>query len=343
MSRLRSLALRATTRLRHEVARLVLPTPQVDRIKNQVVVVTDWGDDDAIANLELQGRLLDVDVTKVQGVPVLASPLFGAIILDRFLDTIKITLALRIQHWENQGLSTEQINLQLPRFSLVNVFDRSVGSERIPGIVEGDFAIGKYSVKVGLVGPLENGIIGYLSRRLSNMRAFELSNQDYQVDNLGCVTWDGRTRFLPAGAFFANGVAASEFGNSVDLSIYPSISLNSGNEASLVVPVVGIDSIGNVVFGIGNGEAETRVLHLPSVEFRPTNGHGRQFGARSGRTISDVAQGETVIYPGSNGLLEGAVNLGNLASIIGLRPEHLDVVRDGPKLRPVTTFELEAA
>lgn len=148
---------------------------------------------------------------------------------------------------------------------------------------------------------------------------------------------------MPASAFFANGIPASEFGNSVDLSIYPSISLNHGSETSLVVPVVGIDSIGNVVFGIGNGEAKTRVLHFPSVEFKPTNGHGRQFGARSGRTISDVAQGETVIYPGSNGLLEGAVNLGNLASNIGLRPEHLDVVQEGLILRPSATFELEAA
>ncbi len=319
------------------------------RRKTSIVFAHDWGNDGAQANVEHQirtiGQALDIDLelTTVLGIPPLGSPLIAAIEFDRVIDTHKITLELAARKLEARGLGKEEIEKQLSNLVLINVFDRGVGSDRVAAIVEGKLKInganGEYFISVSLVGPLNNGIIGGIVKRLESVTAFDLANAEHHVDDLGCVTWDGRTKFGPVAALYASGIAASEFGNPVDINAHPRIAFEPVYDGERVsVPLVDIDPIGNLVLGLRNGEAN-KLLEAP---FLALSVGGRTILAKTGTKFSDVGEGELVAYRGSNGLLEIAINGADLAASIQISKEKGDVElrQIGNELRPATICEL---
>jgi len=321
-----------------------------ERRRATIVFAHDWGADGAQANVEHQiktiGRSLnaELEVTTVPGIPPLGSPLIAAIEFDRVIDTHRITLELCARKLEAKGLSKDEIEKKLSNLVLINVFDRGVGSERVAAIVEGKLKIkgadGDYLISVALVGPLNNGIIGALVKRLDSVTAFDLANAKHHVDDLGCVTWDGRTKFGPVAALYASGTAASEFGKPVDVSAHPRIAFEpiyTGDSVS--VPLVDIDPIGNLVLGLRNGEAN-KLLEAP---FLALSVAGRTILTKTGHKFSDVGEGELIAYRGSNGLLEIAINNGDLARQLNLSREqgHLELIVAAKVLQPATVFELQ--
>ena len=138
-------------------------------------------------------------------------------------------------------------------------------------------------------------------------------------------------------------MAASEFGNPVDLSTHPKIAFEPVYDGDrILVPLVDIDPIGNLVLGLRNGEA-AKLLASPFVSFGLVDDHRRTI-SRCGSKFSDVPSKNLIAYRGSNGLLELAINDGNLAGVLNLSREqgHLELSLYGLEFRPATVFELKA-
>ncbi|MFH1394369.1 MAG: SAM hydroxide adenosyltransferase [Candidatus Micrarchaeota archaeon] len=301
---------------------------QTETKKATIVLATDWGADGAETNIESQiealssGLGMDVSIKRIPGFAPLSSPLPCAVELDRIITTHRITSELLVRTLRNEGLPDGEIRKRLSLLTLVNVFDRKVGSGRVAGIVKGYMPLldGEFTIQVNLIGPLNNGIIRALSRRLRDCQCHELANPEFQVDELGCKTWDGRAKFGPAAVFSSYGISPSEFGPGIDLGAFPEISFRASMDGTIAeVPVVTVDEIGNLVTGIDNGSLGGlgEILSL-------SGPHGSLL-ARKGEKFDDVPEGEAVFYAGSKGLIEVAVNMGSAAESLGIGPGSLEL------------------
>lgn len=103
-----------------------------------------------------------------------------------------------------------------------------------------------------LVGP-DNGLLAPAVALVGGAdRAVELTNSDYQLEQLGS-TFAGRDIFAPAAAHLAMGVDLEELGDAVDVSsltpgLLPVVGVEDGQ---LLVEVLWIDTYGNVQLNIG--------------------------------------------------------------------------------------------
>jgi len=103
-----------------------------------------------------------------------------------------------------------------------------------------------------LVGP-DNGLLAPAVALVGGAdRAVELTNSDYQLEQLGS-TFAGRDIFAPAAAHLASGVDLEELGEEVSVStltpgLLPVVGVEDGQ---LLVEVLWIDTYGNVQLNIG--------------------------------------------------------------------------------------------
>lgn len=174
----------------------------------------------------------------------------------------------------------------------VAVVDPGVGGERADLVVEASGQI--------FVGP-DNGVLSLAASR--PRRIFRIENPLFRREHAS-PTFHGRDVFAVAAGRLAAGHAAREVGAEVETMVEC--------QAGMPVPlgddsrgqVVHIDTFGNLITSLhADGIAGSWLVTLANATLL----------AKGGRTFSDVASGDWVLYPGSSGRIELAVRDGSAA------------------------------
>lgn len=169
------------------------------------------------------------------------------------------------------------------------VVDPGVGSaSRLPVVVDVD---GRW-----FVGP-DNGIFDLVARRGSNAVWTEITWKPEQLSN----TFHGRDLFAPTAASCARGECVE--GRLLESRI-------TGREhwPDELYEVVYIDDFGNAMVGVRANAVPVEASLLAN---------GREFAHC--RTYADVANGVPLWYENSNGLVELAINRGDVAKRYGIK------------------------
>jgi S-adenosylmethionine hydrolase len=169
------------------------------------------------------------------------------------------------------------------------------------------------------VGP-DNGLLSWAAEAAGGAtRAVSLTNRELWLDS-AASTFHGRDIFMPAAAHLTAGVPLAEAGHEIDVAALVSLRrpprLISGETAE--GEVVTVDRFGN---------AQTSITGPDAALIGATPGAGVTLRWERGeitvpfmRTFGDVGGGELVGYTDSAGFAAIAVNGGNAAGRLGLRP-----------------------
>ena len=200
------------------------------------------------------------------------------------------------------------------------VVDPGVGSERRPLVVA---AGGMY-----FVAP-DNGVLSWALAEMQLDQAVAADNSTWHLA-AASHTFHGRDVFAPLAAHLACGRTLNDLGPGIsDLQRLP-FPVLEGRPGAFTAEVLHIDHFGNLVTSLGTfrwtgvdelcleprfGAVDSCVFPADSLYIR-CGSHSFK-GVR--RTFSAAATGEAVVYIGSSGFLEVAINQGNAANQYGIQ------------------------
>jgi hypothetical protein len=198
----------------------------------------------------------------------------------------------------------------LPRSIVVGVVDPGVGTPRR--------AIAIVAGEIVLVGP-DNGLLLWAGDAVGGASAaFEIADPSYVV-NVSSRTFAGRDVFAPAAAHLAIGVAPAALGPALPVEelIRLPVPRVESHQGVLDVEVLSVDRFGNVqlsatltdltVAGLGSGVVQVGVPD-------------QSYVATVGAAFADVPLGDVVLLVDSAGHVALAVNGGDAATMMDLRP-----------------------
>lgn len=200
----------------------------------------------------------------------------------------------------------------------VAVVDPGVGGKRKPMIL----CAGEHY----FVGP-DNGIFTRVLEAESDVRAFEIREPAYLLPNI-CDTFHGRDIFSPVAAYLARGVDPASFGPALGSPMHLELASPRIWEDEIRGEVIHIDSFGNILSNIANGQFAEVVKDR---EFRILI-NGKSIG-RLCRTYEEQERGRTLALFGSSGLLEIAVAEGRADRRIGASKGDTVLVQIYPRPR----------
>jgi len=169
------------------------------------------------------------------------------------------------------------------------------------------------------VGP-DNGLLIPAVEKFGGIaEARELANPDYALDSVS-RTFHGRDLFAPAAAHLALGVELAELG--------PPLAPDALARLDLPEPEVGSSRIHSTVLAIdrfGNVGLNLNRSHVDAVGIAPGTRVELQVGperyyAVAARTFADARPGDLILYEDSYRNLSIAINGGNAAAMLGLKP-----------------------
>jgi S-adenosylmethionine hydrolase len=195
----------------------------------------------------------------------------------------------------------------LPHGIVMAVVDPGVGSKR-RGI-----ALRSRSGTL-LVGP-DNGLLWPAAQAAGGVdSAVDVSATPFRLDPVS-ATFHGRDVFAPVAAHLALGAAPEDAGNAIDhqalVRLHAAAPEMDGETLRAEVRLV--DRFGNVQLQARAQDMERAGLRLGA----GVNVAGR-FEATRGRTFTDVAAGELVVYEDSSGWIAAAVNGGSAAAALAV-------------------------
>jgi S-adenosyl-L-methionine hydrolase (adenosine-forming) len=170
-----------------------------------------------------------------------------------------------------------------------------------------------------LVGP-DNGLLLPAAERFGGVaEAVEVSASPWRLQPVS-ATFHGRDLFAPVAARLACGAPLASAGTPVEAAELVAAEMTQPRHeaGALVAHVVATDTYGNAVLDAAHGDLMESGLRL-----------GEQIAARAGsrrvrgvvaRTFSDVAAGVLLLYEDASGSLALAVNGGDAAALLGIRP-----------------------
>jgi S-adenosylmethionine hydrolase len=180
----------------------------------------------------------------------------------------------------------------------VAVVDPGVGGARADVVVEAGGSV--------FVGP-DNGILAQAAR--PPRRAFRIDNPLFRREPVS-PTFHGRDVLAVAAGRIARGCPARDAGAPMHAIVELRATEDGLLEGECRGTVIHVDGFGNLITSIGGGSTEGRWrLHCAS----------HQFDILGGRTYSDVASGDLVLYQGSIGRVEIAVRNGSAAALTGAK------------------------
>ena len=188
------------------------------------------------------------------------------------------------------------------------VVDPGVGTERRGLVIEARGML--------WVGP-DNGLFTMVLQAGPDWRAFELTNRRFFRAEVS-DTFHGRDVFAPVAAHLAAGAAPAEMGPPLDDPVrldWPRPRLQGDRLAG---QVLGRDHFGNLITNLDRSAVED---FLAGRQAQVTMGPWEVSGLR--RAYGQVAPGEPLALFNSLGLLELALNQGNLAQHLGLAPDEI--------------------
>jgi S-adenosylmethionine hydrolase len=170
-----------------------------------------------------------------------------------------------------------------------------------------------------LVGP-DNGLLTPAAERFGGVaEAVEISASPWRLEPLS-ATFHGRDVFAPVAARLAGGAPLASAGTPLEPGELVTLEQTRPRqeEDSLVAHAVGTDTYGNVVLDATHGDLLERGLKLGDAVAARTA--ARRVRGVLGRTFSDVAAGGLIVYEDAGGALALAINGGDAAALLGVRP-----------------------
>jgi S-adenosyl-L-methionine hydrolase (adenosine-forming) len=170
-----------------------------------------------------------------------------------------------------------------------------------------------------LVGP-DNGLLMPAAERFGGVaEAVEISASPWRLEPLS-ATFHGRDVFAPVAARLACGAPLASAGTPLEPGELVVLAQTRARqeEDALVAHVVGIDTFGNALLDAAHDDLLERGLRLGDTLAARTE--RRRVRGVLARTFSDVLAGGLLVYEDSGGSLALAVNGGDAAALLGLRP-----------------------
>jgi S-adenosyl-L-methionine hydrolase (adenosine-forming) len=177
----------------------------------------------------------------------------------------------------------------------VAVVDPGVGGERADVVIE---AGGR-----AFVGP-DNGVLSLAAR--GPRAAYRIDNPQFRAAKVS-PTFHGRDVFAVAAGRLASGRPAKDSGPALESIVQLAVASDGPLRGDCRGSVLHVDGFGNLVTSLTAGPTEGR--------WELTCGQG--FPVTGGKTFSDVAPGELVLYVGSSDRVEIALRDGSAAAATG--------------------------
>jgi S-adenosylmethionine hydrolase len=193
------------------------------------------------------------------------------------------------------------------------VVDPQVGTERrAVGLRTGDGRT--------LVGP-DNGLLSLAWERCGGVElAVDVTRSPHRLEPVS-ATFHGRDLFAPVAAHLAAGAELADAGDPLDPADLLSVELPEPRREgdALVAHALVVDRFGNAGLNVGHEDLAGSGLVLGgAVELEVA---GERFLATYARTFADVRPGELLVYEDAYRMLAVAINRGDAAATLGLRPD----------------------
>jgi hypothetical protein len=195
----------------------------------------------------------------------------------------------------------------------VAVVDPQVGTER-RGVAlrSGDGRL--------LVGP-DNGLLSLAWERCGGVElAVDISRSPHRLEPVS-ATFHGRDIFAPVAAHLAAGAELADAGDPLDPAELEVVDLPQPRleDGTLVAHALVVDRFGNVSLDVSHEELAGTGLTLGgTVEIEAA---GERFLATYAQTFADVRPGELIVYEDAYRTLAVAINRGDAAGTLALRPD----------------------
>jgi S-adenosylmethionine hydrolase len=170
-----------------------------------------------------------------------------------------------------------------------------------------------------LVGP-DNGLLLPAAERFGGIaEAVEISASPWRLEPVA-ATFHGRDVFAPVAARLAAGDALADAGPPVEpVELAPlDVPRPRRVAGALVATVLGVDGFGNVSLLAEHADLAAVGLRIGRA-VAVSAGDGR-LDATYARTFADVAPGEALVYEDAARTAAIAVNTGDAAAVLGVRP-----------------------
>jgi S-adenosyl-L-methionine hydrolase (adenosine-forming) len=195
----------------------------------------------------------------------------------------------------------------------VAVVDPQVGTERRAlALRTGD---GRF-----LVGP-DNGLLSLAWERCGGPElAVDVTRSPHRLEPVS-ATFHGRDLFAPVAAHLAAGAELADAGDPLDAAELERVELPRPRREGdlLLAHALLVDRFGNAALNVGHDELAGSGIRLgSSVELEVA---GERFLATYAQTFADVRPGELLVYEDAYRTLAVAINRGDAAATLGLRPD----------------------
>ncbi len=193
------------------------------------------------------------------------------------------------------------------------VVDPQVGTERrAVGLRTADGRL--------LVGP-DNGLLSLAWQRCGGIDlAVDVSRSPHRLEPVS-ATFHGRDIFAPVAAHLARGAALADAGDPLDPAELLTVELPEPRveDGALVAHVLVLDRFGNAALDVDHDDmAGTRITLGGTVEIEAA---GERYLATYAQTFADVRPGELIVYEDAYRTLAIAINRGDAAGTLALRPD----------------------
>jgi S-adenosylmethionine hydrolase len=171
-----------------------------------------------------------------------------------------------------------------------------------------------------LVGP-DNGLLSLAWERCGGVElAVDITRSQHRLEPVS-ATFHGRDIFAPVSAHLATGAQLADAGDPLDPGTLTAVELPQprSEDGTLVAHALVLDRFGNVALNVGHEQLAGSGLTLGGTLEIETG--GERYLAKYAQTFADVTAGELLIYEDSYRTLAVAINRGDAASALGLRPD----------------------
>jgi S-adenosyl-L-methionine hydrolase (adenosine-forming) len=171
-----------------------------------------------------------------------------------------------------------------------------------------------------LVGP-DNGLLSLAWERCGGVElVVDITRSQHRLEPVS-ATFHGRDIFAPVSAHLATGAQLADAGDPLDPSTLTAVELPQprSEDGTLVAHALVLDRFGNVALNVGHEQLAGSGLTLGGTLEIETG--GERYLAKYAQTFADVTAGELLIYEDSYRTLAVAINRGDAASALGLRPD----------------------
>ena len=171
-----------------------------------------------------------------------------------------------------------------------------------------------------LVGP-DNGLLSLAWERCGGVeQVVDITRSPHRLEPVS-ATFHGRDIFAPVAAHLAAGAPLADAGDPLDPSTLATVELPEPRfeNGVLVAHALVFDRFGNVGLNIAHDELAGTGVRLGATVELETG--GERYLAKYAQTFADVTAGELLVYEDAYRTLAVAINRGDAASTLGLRPD----------------------